>query len=89
MHIMAYMRIFSSGQDNFIEMRTGFWLYWYSCDKSFYTAALLKLAVETAFCIKRYNIRKLNVLINTALLLILFFLGILLANIRLVFTSVC
>lgn len=57
MHIIVYTRIFSSVQDNFIEMRTGFWLYWYSCDKSFYIAALLKLAAEIAFCIERYNIR--------------------------------
>lgn len=55
--MIVYTRIFSSVQDNFIEMRTGFWLYWYSCDKSFYIAALLKLAAEIAFCIKRYNIR--------------------------------
>lgn len=56
-------------------MRIGFLLYWYSRDKSFYIAVLLKLADEIAFCIERYNTGKLNLLINMVLVIILFFLN--------------
>lgn len=66
--------MFSSEQDNFIEMRIEFLQYWYSCDKSSYIAALLKLADEIAFPIERHRTGKLNLLINMVLVIILFFL---------------
>lgn len=46
----------------------------YSCDKSPSIAALLKLADKMAFRTERHNTGKLNLLINIALLIILFFL---------------
>lgn len=56
------------------EMGRRFLLDWCSCDKSPSIAALLKLADEMAFYTERHNIGKLNLLINIALFIILFFL---------------
>lgn len=67
--------MFSSEQDNFIEKRIGFLLYWYSGDKSSSIAVLLKLADEIAFPIERHNIGKWNLLINVVLVVGLFFLS--------------